>query len=62
LFEFNYEGLDLDEYLRSDGVGRDFLRLDAGGSLNPTSKRDRKQYKTKTVFKYAVTNMADLMN
>jgi hypothetical protein len=34
----NYEGLGLqDEYLRSDGVGRDFLKIDAGGSLNPTS-------------------------
>jgi 3-oxoacyl-[acyl-carrier-protein] synthase-3 len=38
LFEPNYEGLGLqDEYLRSDGVGRDFLKIDAGGSLNPTS-------------------------
>jgi hypothetical protein len=37
-FEPNYEGLGLqDEYLRSDGVGRDFLKIDAGGSLNPTS-------------------------
>jgi 3-oxoacyl-[acyl-carrier-protein] synthase-3 len=35
LFEPNYEGLGLqDEYLRSDGVGRDFLKIDAGGSLN----------------------------
>jgi 3-oxoacyl-[acyl-carrier-protein] synthase-3 len=34
-FEPNYEGLGLqDEYLRSDGVGRDFLKIDAGGSLN----------------------------
>ncbi|QZK91562.1 3-oxoacyl-[acyl-carrier-protein] synthase-3 [Flavobacterium tiangeerense] len=66
LFEPNYEGLGLqDEYLRSDGVGRDFLKIDAGGSLNPTSYetvRDNKHsivQDGKTVFKYAVTNMAD---
>jgi 3-oxoacyl-[acyl-carrier-protein] synthase-3 len=66
LFEPNYEGLGLqDEYLRSDGVGRDFLKIDAGGSLNPTSfetVRDNKHsivQDGKTVFKYAVTNMAD---
>jgi 3-oxoacyl-[acyl-carrier-protein] synthase-3 len=41
LFEPNYEGLGLqDEYLRSDGVGRDFLRIE--------------------VFKYAVSNMAEV--
>jgi hypothetical protein len=35
----NHEGLGLqDEYLRSDGVGRDFLKIDAGGSLHPTLK------------------------
>jgi 3-oxoacyl-[acyl-carrier-protein] synthase-3 len=66
LFEPNYEGLGLqDEYLRSDGVGRDFLKIDAGGSLNPTSidtikeKRHSIIQDGKTVFKYAVTNMAD---
>jgi 3-oxoacyl-[acyl-carrier-protein] synthase-3 len=33
----NYEGLGLqDEYLRSDGVGRDFLKLMLE-DLNPTS-------------------------
>jgi 3-oxoacyl-[acyl-carrier-protein] synthase-3 len=32
LFEPNHEGLGLqDEYL-SDGVGRDFFKIDAGGS------------------------------
>src|SRR5690606_17720950 len=36
LFEPNTEGLGLqDEYLRSDGVGRHFLKMDAGGSLLP---------------------------
>ena len=36
LFEPNNEGLGLqDEYLRSDGIGRDFLRIEAGGSIMP---------------------------
>lgn len=66
LFEPNYEGLGLqDEYLRSDGVGRDFLKISAGGSLLPTTLEtvQNKQHNIiqdgKTVFKYAVTNMAD---
>ena len=34
LFEPNTEGLGLqDEYLRSDGKGREFLKIDAGGSI-----------------------------
>ncbi|EAR13762.1 3-oxoacyl-(acyl carrier protein) synthase [Polaribacter irgensii 23-P] len=67
LFEPNHEGLGLqDEYLRSDGVGRDFLRIEAGGSLMPTTKETvagKKHYvyqEGKTVFKYAVSNMADV--
>jgi 3-oxoacyl-[acyl-carrier-protein] synthase III len=66
LFEPNYEGLGLqDEYLRSDGVGRDFLKIPAGGSLIPTTSQTVQDNKHniiqdgKTVFKYAVTNMAD---
>ena len=66
LFEPNYEGLGLqDEYLRSDAVGRDFLKIDAGGSLHPATVqtvgegRHNIQQDGKTVFKYAVTNMAD---
>jgi 3-oxoacyl-[acyl-carrier-protein] synthase-3 len=66
LFEPNYEGLGLqDEYLRSDGVGRDFLKISAGGSLIPTTAEtvQNRQHNIiqdgKTVFKYAVTNMAD---
>lgn len=66
LFEPNFEGLGLqDEYLRSDGIGRDFLKIDAGGSLHPTTiqtveeKRHSIRQDGKTVFKYAVTNMAD---
>jgi len=66
LFEPNYEGLGLqDEYLRSDGVGRDFLKIPAGGSLIPPTEETVKNRQHnimqdgKTVFKYAVTNMAD---
>ncbi len=66
LFEPNHEGLGLqDEYLRSDGVGRDFLKISAGGSLMPTTAETVKNklhniiQDGKTVFKYAVTNMAD---
>ena len=66
LFEPNYEGLGLqDEYLRTDGIGRDFLKIDAGGSILPTTHQtlDNGQndlYQDgKTVFKYAVSNMAD---
>jgi 3-oxoacyl-[acyl-carrier-protein] synthase III len=66
LFEPNHEGLGLkDEYLRSDAVGRDFLKIPAGGSLIPPTLETVQQGKHniiqdgKTVFKYAVTNMAD---
>ena len=67
LFEPNYEGLGMqDEYLRSDGVGRDFLKIDAGGSLLPASAEtvaNRQHYvfqDGKTVYKYAVSGMADV--
>lgn len=66
LFEPNEEGLGLqDEYLRSDGVGRSFLRIEAGGSALPTSEETVKngqhfvRQDGKTVFKFAVSNMAD---
>lgn len=66
LFEPNYEGYGLqDEYLRSDSVGRDFLKIPAGGSLLPPTMETVNDNKHniiqdgKTVFKYAVTNMAD---
>jgi 3-oxoacyl-[acyl-carrier-protein] synthase-3 len=65
LFEPNFEGLGLqDEYLRSDAIGRDFLKIDAGGSILPASKEtveNRQHYvfqDGKTVFKYAVSGMA----
>jgi 3-oxoacyl-[acyl-carrier-protein] synthase-3 len=67
LFEPNEEGLGLqDEYLRSDGIGRDFLKIDAGGSILPASIEtlENKQHTVfqdgKTVFKFAVSNMADV--
>ena len=67
LFEPNKENLGLqDEYLRSDGIGRDFLRIEAGGSIMPPTEETVKEKKHfvyqegKTVFKYAVSNMADV--
>jgi len=66
LFEPNLEGLGLhDEYLRSDGTGREFLKIEAGGSLLPASEetiKNKQHYvyqDGKSVFKFAVTNMAD---
>lgn len=66
LFEPNNEGYGLiDEYLRTDGSGRDFLKVEAGGSLYPPTHEtiDQKKHfvhqEGKTVFKYAVSNMAD---
>ncbi|MDP3352770.1 MAG: beta-ketoacyl-ACP synthase III [Flavobacteriaceae bacterium] len=66
LFEPNNEGFGLiDEYLRTDGSGRDFLKVEAGGSLYPPTHEtiDQKKHfvhqEGKTVFKYAVSNMAD---
>lgn len=67
LFEPNEEGLGLmDEYLRSDGKGREFLKIDAGGSLMPPTEETVKNKKHfvfqdgKSVFKFAVSNMADV--
>lgn len=66
LFEPNSEGFGLqDEYLRSDGAGREFLSMDAGGSLMPATIEtvtNRKHFiyqEGKSVFKFAVSNMAD---
>ena len=67
LFEPNEEGLGFqDEYLRSDGIGRNFLKIDAGGSILPASEetvKNKQHYvfqDGKTVFKYAVSNMAEV--
>jgi 3-oxoacyl-[acyl-carrier-protein] synthase-3 len=56
----------LDHILRSDGSGRAYLHQKAGGSLKPSSHetvdaREHFVYQDgKTVFKFAVTNMADV--
>ena len=67
LFEPNTEGLGLlDEYLRVDGRGREFLKIEAGGSLMPPTEETVKEKKHfvfqdgKSVFKFAVSNMADV--
>ena len=67
LFEPNYEGLGVqDELLKSDGIGRNHLYIKAGGSLCPTTAETvaAKEHFVfqdgKTVFKYAVTGMADV--
>ena len=40
LFEANTENLGLqDEYLRSDGIGREFLKIDAGVLYYPLRKK-----------------------
>ena len=66
LFEPNREGLGMqDEFMRSDGVGREFLRIEAGGSVMPSTINSIKNKKHflfqdgKSVFKYAVSNMAN---
>lgn len=67
LMEPNTEGLGLqDEILRSDSIGRHSLKIAAGGSLMPTSEETLAknlhsvQQDGKTVFKFAVSNMADV--
>ncbi len=67
LFEPNEEGFGLqDEYLRSDGSGREFLQATYGGSSYPSTPEAIKEHKHqvfqdgKTVFKNAVFNMADV--
>jgi 3-oxoacyl-[acyl-carrier-protein] synthase-3 len=67
LFEPNTEGLGFqDEILRSDGIGREFLKIEAGGSILPPSEetiKNKQHYvfqDGKTVFKYAVSGMADV--
>lgn len=56
----------LDSILRSDGSGVEFLHMKAGGSLEPasietvTNKKHFIYQEGKTVFKYAVSGMADV--
>lgn len=66
LFEPDENGFGLqDEYLRSDGTGREFLRVKAGGSMYPVTKEaiDNKEnfvfQDGKIIFKKAIFNMAD---
>lgn len=67
LLEPNEEGLGIrDSILRSDGSGCQFLHQKAGGSWHQTSERTvegKEHYiyqEGKAVFKFAVTNMADV--
>jgi 3-oxoacyl-[acyl-carrier-protein] synthase-3 len=67
LLEPNDEGNGImDAILKSDGSGRQFLNQKAGGSVKPASHEtvDNKEHfvfqEGKTVFKFAVTNMADV--
>jgi 3-oxoacyl-[acyl-carrier-protein] synthase-3 len=67
LFEPTYEDFGVqDEILRTDGVGRPYLKIDAGGSILPASVETvaNKQHYVfqdgKAVFKFAVSNMADV--
>lgn len=67
LFEPNEEDLGIqDEYLRSDGSGREFLQATCGGSSYPSTvdaigKGEHYVFQDgKTVFKNAVFNMADV--
>lgn len=56
----------MDHILRTDGSGRKFLHLKAGGSVKPSSHEtiDAKEHfiyqEGQSVFKFAVSNMADV--
>ncbi|MDO3643900.1 MAG: beta-ketoacyl-ACP synthase III [Mucilaginibacter sp.] len=67
LLEPNYEGNGvIDSVLKSDGSGVQFLHQKAGGSVKPTSHETidaREHYlyqEGQAVFKFAVTNMAEV--
>lgn len=67
LLEPNEEGLGVqDAILHSDGAGRQYLYQPAGGSVNPPTAEtvaNRMHFvkqEGKTVFKYAVTDMAEV--
>ena len=67
LLEPNTEGLGMvDSLLHMDGAGKEFLFQQSGGSVSPPTMEtvaNREHYVTqegKTVFKFAVTNMADV--
>jgi len=67
LLEPNTEGMGVqDHILRSDGSGEEFLNMKAGGSRRPSSAEtvaNREHFvhqEGSAVFKFAVTNMADV--
>jgi len=67
LIEPNHEGMGIQDFiLRSDGSGREYLLQPAGGSVNPASiytVENRMHYvkqEGNQVFKFAVTNMAEV--
>jgi 3-oxoacyl-[acyl-carrier-protein] synthase-3 len=67
LLEPNTEGYGvIDSILKSDGSGGQYLRQTAGGSLNPATHEtiDNSEHylyqEGQAVFKFAVTNMADV--
>jgi 3-oxoacyl-[acyl-carrier-protein] synthase III len=67
LLEPSGEGMGImDSILKTDGIGQEFLHMKAGGSLRPSSHEtiDAKEHfiyqEGQTVFKFAVTKMADV--
>ncbi len=67
LLEANEEGYGIqDSILRTDGAGRNFLHMKAGGSLKPasietvTNKEHYAYQEGQQVFKFAVKGMADV--
>jgi len=67
LLEPTEDGLGIqDSILKSDGAGRDYLHMKGGGSVKPSTHetvdaKDHYIYQDgQTVFKFAVTNMADV--
>ena len=67
LLEPTEDGLGIqDSIMKTDGSGRDYLHMKGGGSLNPSTHetvdaKDHYIYQDgKTVFKFAVTKMADV--
>ena len=68
LFEPNYEGYGLkDEILKVDGNGRNFLKIEAGGSILPASNQTIEnrqhflQQDGRPVFKFAVSYMTEVI-
>ncbi len=67
MLEPNEDGLGVQDFiLKSDGSGREYLVQPGGGSLNPTSietiekRMHFVRQEGKQVFKFAVTNMAEV--